>query len=125
MKNKKHILFVSTVAVFAGCLAPQASAGDCDCNNGPCIPCSGLDQTPDYRFLNTFEQDLVTEDVLNGPWIQSITRLEQFRDRCVGGSDDDDACTSDSDCPGGQCSEILRIQPAIDVDFLRRRPSLR
>ena len=76
MKNKKRILFVSTVAVFVWCLAPQASAGDCDCNNGPCIPCNGLEQTPDYRNL-TEGQDTVPEDDLNAPWIETIKRVKQ------------------------------------------------
>ena len=54
----------------------EANAGACDSGSSPRLACNGLEQTPDYKNLVS-GQGTVTEDDLNGPWIETIKRVRQ------------------------------------------------
>ena len=71
------VLMTVLGSLAMGLASNSAKAGDCNCDSSPCIPCNGLEQTPDFRNLSSANKGIVTEDDLNGPWIGSVKRVAQ------------------------------------------------
>ena len=84
MRVGPRAVFLFVLGILAmGPASNSAKAGECDCaatSSTPCLPCNGLNQTPDYGNLVIGEQATVTEDDLNGPWIETIKRVKQCVD---------------------------------------------